>query len=40
LFFQQIFEGKNSIAFWIVAVIVIAIFIGAQLTVKNVQVED
>ncbi|MBG9754344.1 aquaporin family protein [Lysinibacillus sphaericus] len=40
LFFQQIFEGKNSLAFWIVAVIVIAIFIGAQLTVKNVQVED
>jgi len=40
LFFQQIFEGENSVAFWIVAVIVIAIFIGAQLTVKNVQVED
>lgn len=40
LFFQQIFEGKNSIAFWIFAIIVLAIFIGAQMTIKNVKDED
>lgn len=35
LFFKQIFEGENSIAFWIFAIIVIIILVGAQLTVKN-----
>lgn len=39
LFFQQIFEGKNSIAFWVLAIIVVIIFICAQLTVKNVESE-
>jgi len=39
LFFQQIFEGENSIAFWVLAIIVVIIFICAQLTVKNVESE-
>jgi len=37
LFFQQLFEGENSIAFWLVAIIILAIFIGAQMTVKHVK---
>lgn len=40
LFFQQIFEGKNSIAFWVFAIIVVIIFISAQMTVKNVKSEE
>lgn len=36
LFFKQVFQGENSVAFWVVAVVVAAIFVGAQLTVKNV----
>lgn len=35
LFFKQVFEGENSLAFWLVAIIVGIIFIGAQLTVKH-----
>jgi len=37
LFFQQIFEGENSIAFWVMAIIVVIIFISAQMTVKNIK---
>lgn len=37
LFFKQVFEGENSLAFWLVAIIVVIIFIGAQLTVKHAQ---
>ncbi|MCT6926261.1 MULTISPECIES: MIP/aquaporin family protein [Bacillales] len=37
LFFQQLFEGKNSVAFWVLAVVIVAIFAGAQATVKNVR---
>ncbi|MGE7622282.1 MIP/aquaporin family protein [Viridibacillus sp. NPDC096237] len=36
LFYKQVFEGENSITFWIVGLIVIAIFIGAQATVNKV----
>lgn len=40
LFFQQIFEGDNSPLFWVFAAIVIIVFVAAQMTVKNVKVED
>lgn len=40
LFFKQVFEGENSIAFWIFAIIVVIILIGAQLTVKNVKEDE
>ena len=36
LFYQQIFEGKSSILFWIFLAIILLIIIGAQATVKNV----
>lgn len=35
LFFKQIFEGENSIAFWICGVVVLIILIGAQMTIKS-----
>lgn len=35
LFYQQFFTGTNSIAFWIVGAVIIAIFLGAQLTLKQ-----
>lgn len=37
LFYQQIFEGKSSVLFWVVLVIILVIFIGAQSTVKKVE---
>ncbi|MBQ0139762.1 MAG: aquaporin family protein [Kurthia sp.] len=37
LFFQQLFRGENSSLFWIFAVIIVIIFVAAQMTVKNVQ---
>lgn len=40
LFFKQVFEGENSIAFWIFAIIVVIILVGAQLTVKNAKVDE
>ncbi|GEK35294.1 MIP/aquaporin family protein [Kurthia sibirica] len=40
LFFQQIFEGKNSILFWVFALLVAVIFIGAQMTLKNIKEEE
>ena len=40
LFFQQLFEGENSVAFWLVAIIILAIFIAAQMTVKHVKDND
>lgn len=36
LFYQQIFEGKSSILFWIFLAIILLIIIGAQATVKKV----
>lgn len=40
LFFQQLFEGENSVAFWLVAIIILAIFIAAQMTAKHVKDND
>lgn len=40
LFYKQFFLGESSITFWIFAVIVLLIFIGAQMTAKNVTEED
>lgn len=40
LFFKQLFRGENSPLFWVFVVIVIVIFVAAQMTVKNVQEED
>lgn len=36
LFYQQIFEGKSSLLFWIFLAIILLIIIGAQATVKKV----
>jgi len=35
LFYQQVFEGKNSIAFWLVGAIVLAVLLGAQYSVRK-----
>lgn len=35
LFYQQIFEGKNSFAFWIVGAIVLAVLLGAQYSIRK-----
>lgn len=35
LFYQQVFSGVNSAAFWVVGIITIAILIGAQITLKK-----
>lgn len=35
LFYQQFFTGTNSILFWVVGAITLAIFLGAQFTLKN-----
>lgn len=35
LFYQQFFTGTNSIAFWLVGAVIIAIFLGAQLTLNQ-----
>lgn len=35
LFYQQFFTGVNSIAFWIVGAVVLAIFLGAQYSLKQ-----
>ncbi|MBK3494770.1 aquaporin family protein [Viridibacillus sp. YIM B01967] len=35
LFYQQVFTGVNSIAFWVVGAITLAILVGAQLTLKK-----
>ena len=35
LFYQQVFEGVNSLAFWIVGAITIAILLGAQFTIRK-----
>lgn len=37
LFFKRIFQGEESIAFWLFAVVIVFIFIGAQMTIKNVK---
>lgn len=37
LFFQKIFEGKDNPMFWVFAVVVLLIFVGAQMTVKHVK---
>ncbi|MCG7335307.1 aquaporin family protein [Sporosarcina sp. ACRSM] len=35
LFYQQVFEGVNSLAFWVVGAITIAILLGAQFTIRK-----
>ncbi len=35
LFYQQFFTGVNSVAFWVVGVIVLAVLLGAQFTLKK-----
>ncbi|WP_368634124.1 MIP/aquaporin family protein [Kurthia gibsonii] len=37
LFFQKVFEGENNPLFWVFAVIIILIFVAAQMTVKHVK---
>lgn len=37
LFYQQIFEDQSSILFWLLLIIILVIFVGAQLTVKRVE---
>jgi len=37
LFYQQIFEGKSSVLFWVLLVVILVVFIGAQSTVKKVE---
>ncbi|MCZ2260793.1 MIP/aquaporin family protein [Sporosarcina sp. G11-34] len=37
LFYQQVFEGKNSVAFWLVGAIVLAVLLGAQYSVRKEQ---
>lgn len=35
LFYQQVFTGVNSVAFWIVGAITLVVLIGAQITLKQ-----
>lgn len=35
LFYQQFFTGVNSVAFWVVGAVVLAVMLGAQLTLKK-----
>ncbi|MFJ7935230.1 MIP/aquaporin family protein [Sporosarcina sp. NPDC096371] len=35
LFYQQFFTGVNSVAFWVVGAIVLAVLLGAQFTLKK-----
>lgn len=35
LFYQQVFEGVNSIAFWVVGAITLTVLLGAQFTIRK-----
>ncbi|MET1013785.1 MAG: MIP/aquaporin family protein [Paenisporosarcina sp.] len=35
LFYQQLFTGENTVAFWVVGALTVAILLGAQLTLKK-----
>lgn len=37
LFYQEVFKGEDSLAFWIVGVIVLVIFVAAHFSVKKMQ---
>ena len=37
LFYKQIFIGENNPLFWVFAVIVVGVFVGAQATIKSVE---
>lgn len=40
LFFQKLFRGEDNMLFWVFALIVVVIFVAAQMTVNKVETEE